>query len=288
MKIRSIKPSFFTDEKLARVPIMARFLFIGTWLMADDNGVLRGNASFIKSQIFPYDESLRVGEVSKWLDALVEARMLEPFSYRGESFYRVRTFRAHQKIDARYPNTLIPSKEIISIFTPDGATPSPHRVPDGATALEVEYNSHTQEECSNNPSKNSTRTARTREEDEFEVLTGKWMQGFAPNLQYFASQLTLKQYSILRKSYFLADIARLMFAISAKVDVARLTDTASVYAAICTYAGNDHRIREQREAIAHNASLTAEGVARGNVAKKPVPRTTRISNPELGYIFDYE
>ncbi|MCH5332006.1 MAG: hypothetical protein J1E33_06340, partial [Alistipes sp.] len=110
-RIRTIKPEFFLDEKVGNLPIQARLLFIGLWCHADDNGVLRGNAAYIKAQVFPYDDNLRVGEVKKWIDALVEARMLIPLTYKGESYYVVRTFRSHQKIDPRYTNELIPEAE---------------------------------------------------------------------------------------------------------------------------------------------------------------------------------
>lgn len=107
-RIRTIKPDFWEDEKLGAIPIHARLLFIGTWSYADDNGVIRGSAALLKSQIFPYDDNLRIGEVKKWIDALVEARMLIPLSYKGASYYVIRTFRSHQRIDTRYSNELIP------------------------------------------------------------------------------------------------------------------------------------------------------------------------------------
>lgn len=137
-KIRSIKPEFWADEKLASIPIQARLLFIGTWSYADDNGVLRGNPAYIKSLIFPYDDNLRVGEVKRWIDALVEARMLIPFMFKGESYYMIRTFRSHQRIDTRYLNELIPSSDLEAILPHVEPPTSPRRGPDEPTALEVE------------------------------------------------------------------------------------------------------------------------------------------------------
>ncbi len=112
-RIRTIKPSFWEDEKIAKLPRACRLFYIGMWNQADDMGVIRGNTALLKSAIFPYDEDLRVSEVQKWIDALVDARMLIPITYKSESYYIIRTFRSHQKFDARYPNFLIP-KEISS------------------------------------------------------------------------------------------------------------------------------------------------------------------------------
>ena len=138
-RIRTIKPSFWEDEKIARLPRACRLFYIGMWNQADDMGVIRGNPALLKSAIFPYDEDLRVSEVQKWIDALVNARMLIPITYKSESYYIIRTFRSHQKFDARYPNFIIPeeisSKEIDNYEHPMGTqrvhTESPPREREG-------------------------------------------------------------------------------------------------------------------------------------------------------------
>jgi hypothetical protein len=140
-RIRTIKPEFWEDEKMASLPIPCRLFYIGTWSIADDNGVFRGNPVMLKSKIFPYDENLRASEVQKWLNALVEARMLIPIindpriGGSEESYYVIRTFHSHQKFDARYPNYLIDSEllnEILSTKDVPYVHPtSTQRVPDG-------------------------------------------------------------------------------------------------------------------------------------------------------------
>jgi len=99
MRIRTIKPEVWDDEKLCRLPFGARLLFIGTWNLADDYGIVRSNPAYMKSKLFAYDESLRAQEVNDWLDALVNARMLIPLTYNGEGYYKIRTFCAHQVIN---------------------------------------------------------------------------------------------------------------------------------------------------------------------------------------------
>lgn len=106
-RIRTIKPEFWEDEKVAKLSIPCRLLFVGTWTFADDLGCIKGNAALIKSQIFPYDENLRVSEIKKWIDSLVEARMLIPIIHAEESYYYIRTFRSHQIIDKRYSKSYI-------------------------------------------------------------------------------------------------------------------------------------------------------------------------------------
>ena len=119
-RARTIKPDFWTDEKVGKLSMQARLLFIGTWTHADDNGVVRGNPAYLRAQIFPYDDNLRSGELNRWLDALVECRMLIPILWQGERYYVIRTFRKHQRTDRRVVNELIPSDELAQIMHPTG------------------------------------------------------------------------------------------------------------------------------------------------------------------------
>ncbi len=100
-RIRTIKPDFFADEKLSKLKRDVRLLYVGMWVFSDDYGTVRSNPIWIKSNVYPYDEELRVNDVKLWLDALVKARMLEPFCYNGEGFYNIRTFDTHQKVEKK-------------------------------------------------------------------------------------------------------------------------------------------------------------------------------------------
>jgi hypothetical protein len=55
VRIRNIKPSFFTCEDLADVEPMARLLFIGLWCMADGHGRLEDRPRRIAATVFPYE-----------------------------------------------------------------------------------------------------------------------------------------------------------------------------------------------------------------------------------------
>lgn len=127
-RIRTIKPEFWNDEKIGNLKRECRLLFIGLWNQADDYGTVRSNPVWIKSQVFPYDEDLRTNELSKWLAALVDARMLEPFTHQGEGFYNIRTFLSHQKVDK-------PSKPLIPLESKAlliGSANTPRILPEGS------------------------------------------------------------------------------------------------------------------------------------------------------------
>ena len=99
-RIRTIKPEFWEDEKLAKLPVQARLLFIGTWNFADDNGVLLANPVLMKSHIFPY-EDIGISTISEWIDMLVENGMLIRTTYNGKDYLVIRKFLIHQKINRK-------------------------------------------------------------------------------------------------------------------------------------------------------------------------------------------
>ena len=116
-KYRTIKPEFWDDEKIAKLPYPCRLFYIGLWNYADDYGVFINNQTLLKSKIFPYDENLRVSEVKSWIDALVDSRRLVPVSHNGESYYVIRKFRSHQVIDKRFERSILPVDVIESFIS---------------------------------------------------------------------------------------------------------------------------------------------------------------------------
>jgi hypothetical protein len=115
-RIRTIKPEFWFDETLAKLPLQARLLFVGTWNLADDYGILKSNLKWLKAQLFPYDDNLRIDQVSQWVDQLVKARMLVPFNMEKEGYLYIRTFKTHQKIDKPSKNGFISPENFAIAF----------------------------------------------------------------------------------------------------------------------------------------------------------------------------
>jgi hypothetical protein len=99
-RIRTIKPDFWTDEKIVELSAFARLLFIGLWNFADDDGRMVYSPKKIKMQIFPGD-SLDIlelfGEIRGKL--LVDIYTIDCIDY-----LQVSRFSKHQKIDKRAPS----------------------------------------------------------------------------------------------------------------------------------------------------------------------------------------
>jgi len=114
-RIRTIKPEFWEDEKLAKLPVYARLLFIGTWNFADDNGVLLANPVLMKSHIFPY-EDIGISTISEWIDMLVENGMLIRTTYNGKDYLVIRKFLIHQKINRKSIRINIPLPVVLKVI----------------------------------------------------------------------------------------------------------------------------------------------------------------------------
>ena len=103
-RIRSIKPDFWDDEKLAKMSLQANLLFIGMWNFADDNGVIRASAGWIKAQIFPHRGQIRVNAVQKWLSECKQHTLVIPFEFNNEAYLLIKNFHRHQRIDRPQPS----------------------------------------------------------------------------------------------------------------------------------------------------------------------------------------
>ncbi|MCC8145514.1 MAG: hypothetical protein LIO93_03545 [Bacteroidales bacterium] len=120
-RIRTIKPEFWEDEKVANLSFAARLFFIGLWNYADDQGVFKDNPILLKSKIFPYDD-IPVSEVSGWLSELEKANILVPVFYNNEKYYLIRTFKKHQVIDKWYNRYIVPPTVVEEFLNPLRAT----------------------------------------------------------------------------------------------------------------------------------------------------------------------
>lgn len=225
-RIRTIKPEFWEDEKIGKLPIPCRLFFIGCWNFADDFGVIKGNAALLKSQIFPYDENLRVSEIKKWIDSLVDARMLVPIIHAEESYYFIRTFRSHQILDKRYDKSYIGkeiAKDLISraLNDNDVNTTSTPRDNDVNTTEEKEEEKEDKKESPNGDKKEAKASSPASSNPDF-LKFNDWLERKAPfcsNPKNFSSQITEAEFLKLKEKYSGKQIAEIIEQIENRKDL---------------------------------------------------------------------
>jgi hypothetical protein len=105
-RIRTIKPDFWTDEKLAECSIAARLLFIGMWNFADDCGNLGRSSKKLKMQVFPADAI----DCEQLVIELITHGMLTEYSVSGEKFLQIKNFLKHQLINRPSKSNIPPPK----------------------------------------------------------------------------------------------------------------------------------------------------------------------------------
>lgn len=225
-RIRTIKPEFWEDEKIGKLPIPCRLFFIGCWNFADDFGVIKGNAALLKSQIFPYDENLRVSEIKKWIDSLVDARMLVPIIHAEESYYFIRTFRSHQILDKRYDKSYIGkeiAKDLINraLNDNDVNTTSTLRDNDVNTTKEKEEEKEDKKESPNGDKKEAEASSSASSNPDF-LKFNDWLKRNAPycsNAKNFSSQITEAEFLKLKEKYTGKQIADIIEQIENRKDL---------------------------------------------------------------------
>jgi hypothetical protein len=111
-RIRTIKPMFWTDESLVKLPFEYRLLFIGIWNHADDDGFIENKPLQIKLQIFPADDV----DVAAGIRALVKAQCLESVTLdmdgKRRKVLRIKGWKNHQVISRPTPSRFAPAYAI--------------------------------------------------------------------------------------------------------------------------------------------------------------------------------
>ena len=96
MRIRQVRPEFFTDPVTAHLPSAVQVAYIGLWCVADDSGWLDWDVPQLGALLYPY-KSVRAREalIEKAGTALVAVGRLAVLPC---GCARIPTLAAHQKI----------------------------------------------------------------------------------------------------------------------------------------------------------------------------------------------
>ncbi len=128
-RIRSLYPSFWTDEKVGTLSLGGRLLFQGLWTHADDDGRLQDTPRQLKALIFPYDPPsvTSAQKIDSWLDQMVGLGMLIRYTVEGKPLIQVCNFATYQKPNHPTPSKLPPPTEAFP--TPTVALPQEFPTP---------------------------------------------------------------------------------------------------------------------------------------------------------------
>lgn len=100
-RIRTIKPEFWTNERVMECSVTARLLFIGMWNFADDLGRLPLSAKTIKAQIFPSDD-ISGDAILRMVGELSTNGLVLTYEVDGRQYIQIVGWQ-HQRIDKPQP-----------------------------------------------------------------------------------------------------------------------------------------------------------------------------------------
>lgn len=71
MRIRQVKPAFWSDERIADWTPACRLFYIGLWMQADDTGWLRWDTPRMAAELYPFDgRAKRERDVAAFADRI--------------------------------------------------------------------------------------------------------------------------------------------------------------------------------------------------------------------------
>jgi uncharacterized phage protein (TIGR02220 family) len=104
MRSRSIKCTFFNDEKIGELSHTSRLLFIGLWCYADREGRFEYRPKQIKACVFPYDSI----NISKFMNEIIEKGMIKIYEIDEKKYGYIPRFFLYQHIHPNEKRSLIP------------------------------------------------------------------------------------------------------------------------------------------------------------------------------------
>jgi hypothetical protein len=109
-RIRSIKPEFWDDRKLARSTSRdARMLYMALWNQSDEHARCNGDPDWLKGRAFPYDDDVTPAIVDRWLEELAVAGRIVRYEVDGDPFLYVPKLPNHQRLEPAKAASRIPA-----------------------------------------------------------------------------------------------------------------------------------------------------------------------------------
>jgi hypothetical protein len=123
-RIRTVKPEYWDDEKLAPMDPIDRLVFLGLISYADDAGRLVDNVKAIDGFVFPATDH----SVKKSLERLAaNGRLRRYTAANGQKLIQITHWAKHQRVDKPAKNLLPPPEGdgTSSLLSPEGDGPPP-------------------------------------------------------------------------------------------------------------------------------------------------------------------
>jgi len=93
-----VHTTIWASGQFSRLSKEGRLLYIGMITLGDDDGRLKGSAALIRSQIFPYDDDVKVADVARWLKEIEAQKLVVKYDVDGEEYFFHPKWEEYQQI----------------------------------------------------------------------------------------------------------------------------------------------------------------------------------------------
>jgi hypothetical protein len=104
-RIRSLKPSIWSDEAFIELSRDARLLCIGMISHSDDDGRIVASAPALIGAIYPHDD-VTIKQVEKWRNEIDRAGLITVYFVGRGTYAAFPNWHKHQRIQKRFPSVL--------------------------------------------------------------------------------------------------------------------------------------------------------------------------------------
>jgi hypothetical protein len=109
-RIRTVKPTFWGDDKISQLSRDARLLFLGLVSMADDQGRFLASPSAVAGYVFPNDD-IPPKKLAAWLDELTCLGLVTIYNGGRVRYGAIPKWKRHQRISHPQTSPLPPPPE---------------------------------------------------------------------------------------------------------------------------------------------------------------------------------
>lgn len=143
---RMIDPNIWQSEDFGKLSLLAKIVFIGLFSLADDEGRGRANPVYLKSVLFPYEESMRSADITKTLFEISSNMSVIFYSCDGSDYYSLCNWNNWQKIDkptdSKLPAFESNNEDFRRLFIEGSPKPSrrvaPNRIEENKNRIRIE------------------------------------------------------------------------------------------------------------------------------------------------------
>lgn len=111
-RIRTIKPSFWSDEKVARLTKDARLLALGLISMSDDHGRFVASPNAIKGYVYPHDD-IKPASLARWMKELESVGFVHFYDADNLRYGCFLKWKSHQRISHPQASAFPPPQDVI-------------------------------------------------------------------------------------------------------------------------------------------------------------------------------